>query len=189
MAFGFTISLALRLVRGVFFPAGVIAAVVLVPWATLPLLALLIVVTALYKWRRYEHALPKTWSPPAIETRRLVVRDGVEICYYVVRGDGFPGGGKLMLLAPPLGQCGFSIYYPIMARYGRTYTYVTWDYRGLHSSQQPHRTRRISIPMHAEDGVEILAAVVGERPADVMVGHSMGVSVQLGLPCNDINLT
>ncbi len=100
----------------------------------------------------------------------------------MIRGDEDDGKqtpGKVMLFAPPLGQCGFGVYEPIMAKYGSEYTYITWDYRGLHGSDDPKRTRRISIPMHTEDGIRVLKAATRGGSADVMVGHSMGVQVAL----------
>jgi len=44
-----------------------------------------------------------------------------------------------MLLAAPLGQCGPSIYAPIMARYGDDFTYISWDYRGFFGSSLEKR--------------------------------------------------
>lgn len=92
--------------------------------------------------------MPKSWVKPVPEKFSLTTRDGVSIHYYVVKGDDSKVDSKVMLFAPPLGQCGFGVYEPIMARYGSAYTYITWDYRGLHGSDDPKRTRRISIPMY-----------------------------------------
>ncbi len=84
-----------------------------------------------------------------------------------------------MLLAAPLGQCGPDIIYsPITSHFGPDYTYVTWDYRGFFGSASPRYLRRISIPEHAQDAHEVLAAC-GLHRADVMVGHSMGAAVAL----------
>ena len=62
------------------------------------------------------------------------------------------------------------------------FVYVTWDYRGFFASDAPARPRRISIPEHAQDALEALAAAgYGDRCTNdvVMVGHSMGVAVAL----------
>jgi 3-oxoadipate enol-lactonase len=83
-----------------------------------------------------------------------------------------------MLLALPLGNCGPNIYTPILTFFGDEYTYVTWDYRGFFGSESPRRVRRISIPEHAQDAIEVLNAC-GFAYADLMVGHSMGCPVAL----------
>ncbi|GAB5372188.1 hypothetical protein AAMO2058_001644000 [Amorphochlora amoebiformis] len=125
--------------------------------------------------------LPSQWKPSKPQEKYLTTRDGLKIKYYIVPGKGFGyRRGKTILFACPLGHCGFRIYYPIMAKYGEDYTYITWDYRGLFSSDAPQRLRRISIPMHAEDGAEVLKSACPHRPqADVLIGHSMGVQVSL----------
>lgn len=81
-----------------------------------------------------------------------------------------------MLLAEPLGQQGPGIYDPITVYFGSEYTYVTWDYRGFFDSGMPDTERRISIPEHAQDAIEVLDEA-GFSKADVMVGHSMGTAV------------
>ena len=58
------------------------------------------------------------------------------------------------------------------------YTFVTWDYRGLFSSDQPKRERRLSVRDHAEDALAVLRSF-GFDGCDVVVGHSMGVQVAL----------
>jgi len=111
---------------------------------------------------------------PAPKWRELTrkARDGVNLKIRVSVG----GGKKVMLLAEPLGQQGPSIYDPITVFYGPEYTYVTWDYRGFFESGTPDMIRRISIPEHAQDAVEVLEEA-GFARADVMVGHSMGTAV------------
>lgn len=83
-----------------------------------------------------------------------------------------------MLLAAPLGQCGPGIYDPLRARFGDSFNYISWDYRGLFDSESPNQLRRIAIHEHAEDALEVLLAA-GYDDCDVMVGHSMGSAVCL----------
>ena len=85
---------------------------------------------------------------------------------------------KVMLLAEPLGQKGPSVYRALMHYFGDDFVYITWDYRGLFASTSPSVPRRISIPQHAEDAIEVLGAC-GYDCADVIVGHSMGTAVAL----------
>ena len=85
---------------------------------------------------------------------------------------------KVMLLAEPLGQKGPSVYRALIHYFGDDFVYITWDYRGLFDSSSPSVPRRISIPQHAEDAIEVLKAC-GFEYADVIVGHSMGTAVAL----------
>lgn len=114
------------------------------------------------------HPLPK-WIASTIKTR-----DGIELKLQIAKSES----KKVMLLAAPLGQCGPSIYDPILSYYGAEYTYVTWDYRGFFNSSTPDKLRRISVPEHAQDAKEVLEAA-GFSKADVMIGHSMGTVVTL----------
>lgn len=54
---------------------------------------------------------------------------------------------KIMLFAQPLGACGFEVYSPILYQFGDEYTYITWDYRGLFSSDQVFLTAFLSAPI------------------------------------------
>lgn len=108
-------------------------------------------------------------------------RDGVELLCRVSADTPVVGNKKnqkVMLLAAPLGQMGPAIYKPIMNYYGDEYVYISWDYRGFFGSEVPKRIRKISIPEHAHDAIDVLKAA-GYDKADVMVGHSMGVAVAL----------
>ena len=86
---------------------------------------------------------------------------------------------SVMLLAAPLGQCGPSVYKPILRFFGDDFVYVTWDYRGLFGSESPAETeRRLSVRDSAEDAIEVLSCC-GYDSCDVMIGHSMGTIVAL----------
>mmetsp|Transcript_81421 Transcript_81421/g.264343 ORF Transcript_81421/g.264343 Transcript_81421/m.264343 type:complete len:426 (-) Transcript_81421:9-1286(-) len=67
---------------------------------------------------------------------------------------------------------------PIIHCFGRRFTYITWDYRGLFGSSRPKSLRRLSVCEHAHDAAEVLHAC-GFDFADVVVGWSMGVQVGL----------
>lgn len=110
---------------------------------------------------------------PKFTTFSHETRDGVKLKVSVAKSES---SSKVMLLACPLGQCGPSIFNPIMCWFGPEFTYVTWDYRGFFGSEMPNRLRKISIPEHANDGMEVLRAC-GYSKADMMVGHSMGTAV------------
>lgn len=114
---------------------------------------------------------------PKFKTLEHTTRDGVKLRVSISEPAN-KKSFKVMFLAAPLGQCGPSIYNPLMAWYGEEYTYVTWDYRGFFGATSPDQPRHLSIPEHARDGLEVLK-VCGFDYADVMVGHSMGVAVCL----------
>ena len=106
-------------------------------------------------------------------------RDGVYINVSVsVPSKKSSASKKVMLLAEPLGQKGPSVYRALMHYFGDDFVYITWDYRGLFNSSTPSVPRRISIPQHAEDAIEVLKAC-GYECCDVIVGHSMGTAVAL----------
>ena len=135
---------------------------------------------------------------PTFVSKEHIARDGVKLH---VRLAVSKPGAPVVLLAAPLGQCGPSIYDPIVARFGDQFTYVTWDYRGFFSSQAPDRPRRVAINEHAEDamearlsplslhtkqtrGTEVLEysrvqvlSCCGFDHCEVMIGHSMGTAV------------
>jgi len=86
--------------------------------------------------------------------------------------------GPTMMLACGLGGRLY-IWEPILERFSDSYTFITWDYRGLFESCAPQRHRRLAVPNHAEDAARILDAE-GISSA-VFVGWSMGVQVSLEL--------
>merc|ERR1712166_545436 len=134
-------------------------------------------------------SLPKA---PEFKSKDIRARDGVKLRVHIATGKPQQGSKTcpVMLLPAPLGQCGPGIYDPIRARFGDRFTYVSWDYRGLFESEVPRHTsdtprhtsrtqwRRIAIPEHAEDAVEVLTSC-GFDKCQVMLGHSMGTAVAL----------
>ena len=136
--------------------------------------------------RTLASAGPKTprWRLPTFLRKSVRTRDGVTVQYFVIpakRVASKPAKPKVMLLCTPLGGQGFQIFIPLIHFLEDAgWTFITWDYRGLFSSDTPSRKRRIAVPEHAEDAREILAAE-GISVADVVVGHSMGVQVSLEL--------
>lgn len=119
----------------------------------------------------------------------LTARDGVKLRYLTYKYTGSSsnsgaGNGKVVLFCNPLGQEGFTSYAAVIAActevWGSGITFICWDYRSFFQSDTPKRLRNICVRNHAEDGAEVLRAVVGEqKEADVVVGHSMGVQVAL----------
>jgi len=90
----------------------------------------------------------------------------------------------VILFCNPLGQKGITSYYTVIAAaveaWGTNITCIGWDYRGFFESDKPKRNRTIDVRNHAQDGQEVLKAVLGEGAhADLLVGHSMGVQVAL----------
>lgn len=123
---------------------------------------------------RIDTSTPK-YLVPTFQTFYHETRDGVNIKIRIAKSNK---SSKVMLLAAPLGQCGPEIFNPIMCWFGPEFTYISWDYRGFFGSAKPARLRKISVPEHANDAVEVLHAC-GFSKADVMVGHSMGTAVTL----------
>jgi 3-oxoadipate enol-lactonase len=85
-------------------------------------------------------------------------------------------GGRTMMLGSGLGGRLY-IWEPLLERFSDSWTFITWDYRGLYESDAPSRIRRLAVPNHAEDALRIMDAE-GISSA-VFVGWSMGVQVAL----------
>eukprot|EP00438_Fugacium_kawagutii_P001478 Skav202524 [mRNA] locus=scaffold2011:42246:43181:- [translate_table: standard] len=90
---------------------------------------------------------------------------------------------KVVLFCNPLGQKGMSSWGSASAAiaqlWGPGTILICWDYRGFFESDDPKRLRAMDVRNHAEDGAVVLQEVVGDRPADLLLGHSMGVQVAL----------
>mmetsp|Transcript_11633 Transcript_11633/g.14502 ORF Transcript_11633/g.14502 Transcript_11633/m.14502 type:complete len:401 (-) Transcript_11633:1711-2913(-) len=112
-----------------------------------------------------------------VQKQKVRSRDGLDLNCFVIPGKDYgTGKGKVMLLCSPLGFSNIYVFRPIIAKYGDEYTYINWQYRSLFESDTPNRLRRCSIRDHAEDALDVLKGLTFDH-ADVMVGHSMGVSV------------
>jgi len=109
-----------------------------------------------------------------VQHKKIRNRDGLELNTLVIPGKP---GSKVMLLCSPLGFSNIYVFRPLIAEFGDEYTYVNWQYRSLFESDSPNRLRRCSVRDHAEDALDVLKGS-GFSHADVIVGHSMGVSVQ-----------
>lgn len=140
----------------------------------------------------YNGKVTKDMLPPAPEEHTLVTRDGVTLRYLTTKikshgdADSAPPAapGKIVLFCNPLGAQGFRSWASVGAAVGDAWgpgtTFICWDYRGFFESEDPKRLRNICVRNHAEDGAEVLKAVVGAAGgADLLVGHSMGVQVAL----------
>jgi len=108
----------------------------------------------------------------------VLARDGTQLKYQVIEGEDGEGTAPVMLFCNGLGAPQFRIFTPIILHFGRRFTYVTWDYRGLFGSERPKSLRRLSVSEHAHDAAEVLRAC-GKQFANVIVGWSMGVQVAL----------
>jgi len=160
----------------------------LMPILVAPVMVLLRVIRTLQVWFdrgvgyifSQPAAPPDPWPTPVQHTRKLKTRDGLEIAYTIMA----PGRGKrVVVFAKGLGMTStnHSLILPIVHALGTSdYQYITWEYRGLFSSDTPTRRRRLAIPEHVEDLVEILKAE-GLKQIHFCFGHSMGVAVTLEL--------
>jgi len=138
---------------------------------------------------RYDITISRDVLPPEPDVGRVTTKDGVNIRYLMVKVSGSGsseeerGPGKVVLCCNPLGQKGFKSWGSLIAAVAQTWgsgtTFICWDYRGFFESDDPKRLRTIDVRNHAEDGAEVLKAAVGDRGADLLVGHSMGVQVGL----------
>jgi len=110
-----------------------------------------------------------------IRAGTVVARDGTLLSYQVIEG----GENSLtVLFCNGLGGFQFHAFRPIIHFFGRRFTYVTWDYRGLFGSGRPQSNRRLSVSEHAHDAAEVLKAC-GYSSVDILIGWSMGVQVGL----------
>jgi pimeloyl-ACP methyl ester carboxylesterase len=105
------------------------------------------------------------------EERRLVAADGTGIAYEVLgQGD------RTIVLANGLGGRLYA-WTPAIEAFWKTHRIVTWDYRGLFSSDSPSSKRKLAVVHHVEDIMAILEAEKISRAT--FVGWSMGVQVSL----------
>eukprot|EP00439_Symbiodinium_sp_Y106_P030759 s376_g3.t1 len=138
---------------------------------------------------KYELKITKEVLPPDAKSATVTTPDGVELryCTAVIRNEG---GGvppkdaeKVVIFCNPLGQKGFASWGSVIASIAQAWgpgtLLVCWDYRGFFESQDPKRLRTVDVRNHAEDAAVVLREVIGDRPADLLVGHSMGVQVGL----------
>jgi len=102
-------------------------------------------------------------------------RDGLHLKTFVLRR---PNAKKVMLLMLPLGASNMYFYRMILAKFWEEFSFVSFQYRGLFESESPKELRRMSIRDHAEDAMEVLQCHGFDR-VEVLLGHSMGVSVAL----------
>lgn len=130
--------------------------------------------------KRAERLMPRSHAKPKEPTLGFVTtQDGLKVQYrHVPAETGESALAPWFVFCCPLGQCGFSVFYPIMAVYGNKYHYVCWDYRGLFNSDAPKKRRRISIAHHAED-LKLILDTLKVPAAYCLCGHSMGVQVAL----------
>lgn len=105
------------------------------------------------------------------EERRIVAADGTGIAYEVLgRGE------RTIVLANGLGGRLYA-WMPAIEAFWKDYRIVTWDYRGLFSSDAPSSLRKLAVAHHVDDVHAVLEAEDVDRA--VFVGWSMGVQVSL----------
>lgn len=139
---------------------------------------------------------PNDWFNPNGPTPKLKEKttdtpDGYTLKYKISSDSNEDKNNKkIMLIACPLGQCGLSVYYPLLCQLTNNqqndWIFVTWDYRGFWGSTNIHennectedRIRELSIFECARDANTVLAAEDIDS-VDVCLGHSMGVQVVL----------
>eukprot|EP01097_Dermamoeba_algensis_P004149 TRINITY_DN2755_c0_g1_i1.p1 TRINITY_DN2755_c0_g1~~TRINITY_DN2755_c0_g1_i1.p1 ORF type:complete len:344 (+),score=66.77 TRINITY_DN2755_c0_g1_i1:83-1033(+) len=132
---------------------------------------------------------PKYWVLPVPQHKYLLTRDGLRLSYFVIDSpkpeeeeeEEKKTPKKVMVFANGLGVRGtFLLYAPIIHHYIKSgeWTFITWNYRGLHGSDTPKNARRLAIPEHAEDLLQLMKQEK-LKEIDVLFGHSMGVQVSL----------
>ncbi len=67
------------------------------------------------RWRK-ESVTDNRWASPKVIENIIKVRDGVRLKTHVIPAVN-PKSRKCMLLACPLGQCGMSIYFPLVMEF------------------------------------------------------------------------
>eukprot|EP01084_Bolivina_argentea_P070681 128522_1 len=134
------------------------------------------------------------WFQPTIKLNEFIKKtvetwDGYKLNYVISTSmENKNKDTKIMLIACPLGQCGLSIYYPLLYHLGNindsNWIYISYDYRGFWKSKQvnnlstKNRVRKITVNEFAKDAKCILDAENIDY-VDCMIGHSLGVQVTL----------
>lgn len=109
--------------------------------------------------------------PYKIQQKYLTSFDGTKIGYQVVGK-----GPRVFVLCNGLGGTMLT-WSPIYNRWGDQFKFITWDYRGLFSSDKPKNEHAITIPDHALD---LKAILKKEKVTKALFGGwSMGVQVCL----------
>jgi pimeloyl-ACP methyl ester carboxylesterase len=106
-----------------------------------------------------------------VRQKRATAHDGTGI-YYEVVGEG----ERTIVLANGLGGRRYA-WEDLIGALWRDYRLISWDYRGLFSSDVPEQRRRLAVVHHADDIECILRAEGVQRAA--FIGWSMGVQVSL----------
>lgn len=137
----------------------------------------------------YDITITPESLPPKEDEGRVTTPDGVDIRYCTTcipaRDGSLPSAeeSKVVLFFNPLGHKGFAPWGTACATiaqlWGPGTMLICWDYRGFFESDGPKRPRAVDVRNHAEDARVVLKEVVGNKPADVIIGHSMGVQVAL----------
>jgi aminoacrylate hydrolase len=100
--------------------------------------------------------------------------DGTRLAWYET---GDPDGTPLVLCAGLGG--GFAVWRPLLARLGRRFRVLTWDYRGLYASAAPRRRDALAMRHQVADLVALLRHARADAP--LLMGWSMGVQLALEL--------
>lgn len=108
---------------------------------------------------------------PGVQSLTAKSDDGLTIAY-----EKLGRGTRWLVLANGLGGRLYS-WKPLVDHFRDRFRILTWDYRGLFSSQHPNSRRHLSVPHHALDA----RAVMDEEGIEkaVFIGWSMGVQVCL----------
>lgn len=118
---------------------------------------------------------------PAWELSRLTVTsfDGTPLGVQMVSAPDTPPDAPVLLLANGLGAT-VTAYRYLLARFARTFRFVSWDYRGLYSSARPvSGYGGLDVDCHARDARAVLDELgIEEFHA---LGWSMGVQVLVEL--------
>jgi pimeloyl-ACP methyl ester carboxylesterase len=102
---------------------------------------------------------------------RVTSPDGTDIAYYVI------GSGPRTWLMPPAMGAPLIAMRPILERFARDYTIVSWDQRGFYASGRPPSRSAMRVEDHLLDMEAVVAAEKLDR--FVLGGWSMGVQLSL----------
>jgi len=111
---------------------------------------------------------------PALASYRFQAEDGTWLTGY----RAGPARGPAMVLCNGLGG-NVVVWHSLIEHFAARYRVLSWDYRGLYSSEPARDREAYSLPHHARDLARLIEHEALESP--VIVGWSMGVQVALEL--------
>lgn len=108
---------------------------------------------------------------PSIQHKTFTSFDNTQIGYHMTGS-----GKKAFILCNGLGGP-FATWSPVYKKFNKHFKFISWDYRGLYTSERPEKADDVAISHHTKDLNELLKTAHIKKA--IFCGWSMGVQVCL----------